>query len=163
MHFAFPPRKTSHPPPYAARSRSGFLRYTQLRNLLILAVGALVTLYLLSGLFSGSSSVSIPAGTPKAVVVTTLDPSLSESYKAAIKANRKHYAAKHGKQPSIMTLPKLRIVDMMESQATLLSSPTRPTTLSATTQAHGRWSPPCAMQSPSTLIHHTSSISPAQL
>ena len=59
----------------------------------------MVTIYLLSGLFSGSSSVSIPAGTPKAVVVTTLDPSLSESYKAAIKANRKHYAAKHGRHP----------------------------------------------------------------
>ncbi|KAG9953067.1 glycosyltransferase family 34 protein, partial [Aureobasidium melanogenum] len=97
MHFAFPPRKTSHPPPYAARSsRSGFLRYSQLRNILVLAVGALITLYLLSGLFSGSGSVSIPAGTPRAVVVTTLDPSLSQSYKAAIKANRKHYAAKHG-------------------------------------------------------------------
>ncbi|KAI5197011.1 hypothetical protein E4T39_07496 [Aureobasidium subglaciale] len=97
MHFAFPPRKTSHPPPYAARSsRSAWLRYSQLRNILILAVGALVTLYFLSGLFSTSTSVSIPAGTPKAVVVTTIDPELSEAYKAAIKANRKHYAAKHG-------------------------------------------------------------------
>ena len=163
MHFAFPPRKTSHPPPYAARSRSGFLRYTQLRNLLILAVGALVTLYLLSGLFSGSSSVSIPAGTPKAVVVTTLDPSLSESYKAAIKANRKHYAAKHGKQPSIMTLPKLRIADMMESQATLLSSPTRPTTLSVTTRPHGHSYLPCATPWLYIPTLPTSSTSPAQL
>ena len=73
------------------------MRYSRLQYGLALAVGALVTLYLLSSLFSsGSSSISIPAGTPKAVVVTTIDPSLSESYKAAIKANRRHYAAKHG-------------------------------------------------------------------
>jgi mannan polymerase II complex MNN11 subunit len=59
-------------------------------------LGAITTVYLLSGLFSASESIFIPAGTPKAVVLTTLDPSLSESYKLAIKANRKHYAAKHG-------------------------------------------------------------------
>lgn len=40
----------------------------------------------------------VPAGTPKAVVVTTLDPGLSPSYKDAIIANRRHYAQKHGKR-----------------------------------------------------------------
>ncbi|GAB7352888.1 hypothetical protein MBLNU459_g3483t1 [Dothideomycetes sp. NU459] len=97
MHFAFPPRKSSHPPPYAARSsRSRYLRYSRVQFIAILAIGALVTLYLLSFLFSGPSAPSIPAGTPKAVIVTPLDPSLSESYKDAIKANRRHYAQKHG-------------------------------------------------------------------
>ena len=85
-------------------SQPRFLRYSQLQRLLGLAVGVLFTLYLLSHVFSGSSSsVSVPAGTPKAVVVTTLDPSLSESYKAAIVANRRHYAHKHGM--SCSTIP----------------------------------------------------------
>lgn len=99
MHFAFPPRKSSHPPPYAARSsRSRYLRYSRLQVVAAIAIGAIVTIYILSTIFSGSSAPSIPAGTPKAVIVTPLDPSLSESYKEAIKANRRHYAHKHGKR-----------------------------------------------------------------
>lgn len=102
MHFAFPPRKTSHPPPYAVRSSTSYpgsrflRRLSRLQQILLLVLGGLTTIWLLSKLFSGDDTSSIPAGTPKAVIVTTLDPSLSPSYKEAIKANRRHYAQKHG-------------------------------------------------------------------
>ncbi|KAK8198492.1 putative alpha-1,6-mannosyltransferase mnn11 [Zalaria obscura] len=97
MHFAFPPRKSSNPPPYAARSsRSPFLRRSKAQSLALLALGAIAFIWLLSKLFGGSSSNYIPPGTPRAVVITTIDPKLSESYKEAIIANRRHYASRHG-------------------------------------------------------------------
>lgn len=148
MHFAFPPRKSSSPPAYAARSSrnqsypgSNYLRRTsRLQQLLILVLGAFTTLWLLSKLFSGSSSPSIPSGTPKAVVVTTLDPSLSTSYKEAIKANRKHYADKHGIHPSLMSNTRRRTYNIL--QAMSHSSPTRPTTPLTMLQPRGPPSPP---------------------
>lgn len=72
------------------------MRTTRLQRLLLLVLGGFTTLWLLSKLFSGDGTTSIPANTPKAVIVTTLDPELSASYKEAIKANRRHYAQKHG-------------------------------------------------------------------
>ncbi|KAL1305179.1 hypothetical protein AAFC00_002100 [Neodothiora populina] len=102
MHFAFPPRKSSNPPPYAMRSSRSyagsrfFTRASRLQQLLVVVLGAFTTIWLVARLFGGSSAPSIPAGTPRAVVVTTIDPSLSPSYKEAIKSNRKHYAEKHG-------------------------------------------------------------------
>lgn len=63
----------------------------------MLILGGFTALWLLSKLLSGGAATpSIPAGTPKAVVVTTLDPRLSSSHQEAIKANRRHYANKHG-------------------------------------------------------------------
>lgn len=75
------------------------MRTSRPQQLVLLVLGGLTTLWLLVKVFGGSSGVdTIPAGTPKAVIVTTLDPGLSPSYKEAIKANRRHYASKHGTQ-----------------------------------------------------------------
>jgi len=96
MHFAGPPRKTSHPPPYAFKaSRSPLLRRSRLQLLGTIAFGALVFFFILSRL-SGSGSDTIPAGTPAVVIVTTINQDLGEEYNEAVRQNRKDYAAKHG-------------------------------------------------------------------
>lgn len=59
--------------------------------------GGLTVILLLLWLFGGSSSTtSIPPGTPEVVIVTTLDPQMSESFKQNIKDNRRDYASRHG-------------------------------------------------------------------
>lgn len=98
MHFAFPPRKTSHPPPYALRqTRSPLLRRSRLQLIALVALGCIAGLYMLSKLF-GSSSITeaIPAGTSPVVIVTTLDKSKGDAFNEKIKQNRKAYAARHG-------------------------------------------------------------------
>lgn len=53
-------------------------------------------LFLLSRLLGGGGE-SIPFGTPKAIVVTVLQPDVySAHYIEDVKENRKEYAAKHG-------------------------------------------------------------------
>lgn len=42
-----------------------------------------------------SSAPEVPAGTPRAVIVTTIDPSMSQTLKDNIMANRRDYAARH--------------------------------------------------------------------
>ncbi|KAF2460376.1 galactosyl transferase GMA12/MNN10 family-domain-containing protein [Lineolata rhizophorae] len=102
MHFAFPPRKTSNPPPYAVRpSRSTpMLRRNQLRLLAIIALGLLSFIFIASRLFRSSSgsaqSEYIPPGTPPVVIVTVLDPKGNPSFNEMVKQNREHYAEKHG-------------------------------------------------------------------
>ncbi|KKY28784.1 putative alpha-mannosyltransferase [Diplodia seriata] len=101
MHFAFPPRKTSRPPPYVAaanaRSQGPLLTRRMARQLAIYALVALGFLYLLKNwLFSGPPPEFIPAGTPPVVMVTTFDADLSDSFKEKLRINRETYAAKHG-------------------------------------------------------------------
>lgn len=111
MHFAMPPRKTSRPPPYAARQNtSSSIVPPALRNLLRSkprvagAVLGFLTLLWLLGIIGGSSSstplvnipkVAVGSGAP-VVVVTVLDPSANPAWTAKIKANREEYAKKHG-------------------------------------------------------------------
>lgn len=98
MQFAYPPRKTSHPPPYAIRN-SRSLSFTQRRQLQFAAVItciAFLLILLLSRAFS-SSEERIPPGTSQVVIVTLLDEeNLSAGYMEKIKKNRKDYAARHG-------------------------------------------------------------------
>lgn len=95
MHFALPPRKTSHPPPYARISRSSTIRRKQLQFGGILACAALFVIFLISRL--SSSSPRAPAGTPNVVIVTVLDrDGMSKDYIRNIEENRKDYAARHG-------------------------------------------------------------------
>ncbi|OJD31800.1 glycosyltransferase family 34 protein [Diplodia corticola] len=101
MHFAFPPRKTSRPPPYVAaanaRSQTSFLTRRMARQLAIYALIALGFLYLVKNCFSTAPAADfIPAGTPPVVVVTTFDANLPESFKERLRANRETYAARHG-------------------------------------------------------------------
>lgn len=105
MHFAFPPRKTSNPPPYAVRSSTpSYLRNERLRYLVVLVLGVIGVLYLLISLLSGSGGPSIPSGTPGVVIVTTLEPELSKAHRDAIIANRRDYASRHGKTTSPRTM-----------------------------------------------------------
>lgn len=105
MHFALPPRKTSHPPPYARKTTSNAL--AQRRRRLLQVVGcivlAIITFYITLSHLLGSSTQHIDNG-PSAiegrqdvVLVTVLDnETMSEEYVRMIKANRDHYAARHG-------------------------------------------------------------------
>lgn len=115
MHFALPPRKTSRPPPYAARgSQNTSFVPPALRNLLRSkpraiagAVLGFLTLLWLLGVIGGSSSSAPLANIPKVavgsgapvVIVTVLDPKANPAWVQKIKANREEYAKKHGAQP----------------------------------------------------------------
>lgn len=101
MHFAFPPRKTSRPPPYVAaanaRSQGSFLTRRMARQLAVYALVALTFLYIVKNwFFSGPAAEYIPPGTPPVVIVTTFDDDLAESFMEKIRLNRNTYAEKHG-------------------------------------------------------------------
>ncbi|KAL2005719.1 hypothetical protein VTN00DRAFT_10212 [Thermoascus crustaceus] len=101
MHFALPPRKSSYSFPYARSPRQGpsLQRRKQIKTVAVLGFVALSFFFLLSHLFSssGSNEVSVPAGTPKVVIVTVLDRDyMTESYIRKIKKNREDYAARYG-------------------------------------------------------------------
>lgn len=99
MQFALPPRRSPHTLPGAHSSRLPLYRRKQLKTIAIFAFAVLTLLYLISRLFSSSStSLAAPAGTAGVVIVTLLDrQSLSESYINKIVTNREDYAKRHGK------------------------------------------------------------------
>lgn len=106
MHFALPPRKTSHPPLYArsASSSTSQLRKKQIQ-VLGLVVLVLLTFFLLLKIILGPRSgrdsetgVGAIEGPQDVVLVTMFDPlTMSENYMRAVKTNREDYAARHGK------------------------------------------------------------------
>ena len=106
-----PPRKTSRPPPYAARqSRGGLSLPPALRNLLrrdrlrvvVIAILGFLTLAWLFGRIGGGSNTSVlpatpPIGSgPPVVIVTTIDPKADLAWVQSIKSNRESYAKRHG-------------------------------------------------------------------
>lgn len=98
MHFALPPRKSSHPPPYARASRSSPIRRKQILygTWIGCAVLATITIYLATRLLSASPD-RIPGGSSDAVIVTMIDPeNMSNEYIRRIKENRQDYADRHG-------------------------------------------------------------------
>ncbi|KAI8935027.1 hypothetical protein NX059_008691 [Plenodomus lindquistii] len=115
MHFAMPPRKTSRPPPYAARNQSSIIP-PALKNLLrrdkmrVIAFGILsfMGILWLFGIIGGGKAskgpqwqaaniprVAIGSG-PPVVVVTVLDPKADPTWTQKIKTNREEYAKRHG-------------------------------------------------------------------
>lgn len=91
-----PPRKTSHPPPYARASRSSPIRRKQLQFIGLITFALLFLIFLGSRLFA-STAEKAPPGTPEVVVVTLLDEAtMSDEYRARIMENRKYYAEKQG-------------------------------------------------------------------
>ncbi|KAF2272927.1 alpha-1,6-mannosyltransferas-like protein subunit [Westerdykella ornata] len=108
MHFAMPPRKTSRPPPYAARqSRGGiqipyalraFLRRDKLRTIIVAVLGFVAILWLFGfiGGRGGSSAAAIIGTGPPVVIVTVFDPRADAAWVEKIKANREDYAKRHG-------------------------------------------------------------------
>ncbi|KAF2016987.1 glycosyltransferase family 34 protein [Aaosphaeria arxii CBS 175.79] len=101
-----PPRKTSRPPPYAARNSSSMppalrnlLRRITLRTALLAIFGFTTILWLL-GKFGdretgGLVKPVIGTGAP-VVLVTVLDPAADEGWKHQIRKNREDYARRHG-------------------------------------------------------------------
>ncbi|CAO2650853.1 Nn.00g091500.m01.CDS01 [Neocucurbitaria sp. VM-36] len=109
-----PPRKTSRPPPYAARNQSSIaippalknlLRRDKLRLLVIGILGILGLVWLLGGRGSSTQGaswtvanipkVAIGSGAP-VVIVTVLDPRADPAWTQRIKTNREEYAKRHG-------------------------------------------------------------------
>lgn len=117
MHFAMPPRKTSRPPPYAARNQSSsvaippalknLLRRDKVRVVTLGILGFVGILWLL-GKIGGSgkgpqwTAANIPkvvvGSGPPVVVVTVLDPKADPGWTQQIKTNREEYAKRHGKR-----------------------------------------------------------------
>lgn len=97
MQFALPPRKSPHALP-GAHSQLPYYRKKQLKTLALFGIAILSILYLLSQLFSSSStSLATPAGTAGVVIVTLLDrDNLSENYIHKVVTNREDYAKRHG-------------------------------------------------------------------
>lgn len=107
MHFAMPPRKTSRPPPYAARNQSSIpippalknmLRRDKARALVLGLLGFLTIVWLLRHMGGGSGSSAaalIGTGAP-VVIVTAFDPQANPVWVDKIKKNRDDYAKRHG-------------------------------------------------------------------
>lgn len=100
MHFAYPPRKSSNPPPF--RPRSGqlpTLRRGRLRTIALGLVACICVLYLVFR--PGKQSPyheRQPAGTPSVVLVTVFDrDQYTTGYLKTIRENREQYASRHGK------------------------------------------------------------------
>ncbi|KIX02117.1 uncharacterized protein Z518_08056 [Rhinocladiella mackenziei CBS 650.93] len=105
MHFALPPRKTSHPPPYARYAPTASTPQRRRKQLQLLGFVVLGLLALSLGLkFILSGSAEDPDDGPSAiegrqdiVLVTVFDhESMSEDYMRMVRANRDHYATRHG-------------------------------------------------------------------
>src|SRR5689334_170362 len=106
MHFALPPRKTSHPPPYVRNSNltAAAQRRRKQLQLLAYAVLGLLTLYLVvEFVFSFGAAedhdhaATDIQGAQDIVIVTVFDnASMSEDYMRIVRANRDDYAARHG-------------------------------------------------------------------
>jgi len=122
MHFALPPRKTSRPPPYAARNQTSIPIPPALRNLLrrdklrtiVLGILAILTIiWLFGGLGGGGRSAASLIGTgAPVVIVTVIDPTADAVWIEKVKRNREEYAAKHGRSTPTyaLSLPLRRII-----------------------------------------------------
>jgi mannan polymerase II complex MNN11 subunit len=106
MHFAYPPRKNSNPPPFGRRSGNipPILRRLRKRTILFCFLGVVGLLYLLLGSKSGSPyREHVPSGNPPVVVVTVSDYSeYSTSYLESIRNNREQYAKRHGYEAMVV-------------------------------------------------------------
>ena len=110
MHFALPPRKTSHPPPYARASRSSPIRRKQLQLGALVLSAVLLLIYLGTSLFKPGRE-RIPAGTADVVIVTVLDDAtMSQDYIDRIVENRKYYAEKQGNHERLQESDLLKLM-----------------------------------------------------
>ncbi|KAH7160725.1 galactosyl transferase GMA12/MNN10 family-domain-containing protein [Dactylonectria macrodidyma] len=104
MQFAYPPRKSSNPPPFRPRTSNIPLRPSRLRTILLLVLGVVGLFWLLSGPRKETPyREHVPSGKPPVVILTVIDPTkYSDAYLKTITDNREQYAAKHGYE--IMTV-----------------------------------------------------------
>ncbi|KAF4976164.1 hypothetical protein FZEAL_7142 [Fusarium zealandicum] len=105
MHFAYPPRKNSDPPPFRPRSaKLPFPRRNRKRvfTLLFLAVVGILWILLRS---TGQTPYHehVPTGKPPVVILTVLDNrQYSTAYLDSIRENREQYAARHGYEAMVV-------------------------------------------------------------
>ncbi|KAI1173063.1 galactosyl transferase GMA12/MNN10 family-domain-containing protein [Nemania sp. FL0916] len=96
MHYAYPPRKDSHPAPFRPR-RSGLprIRRSHLKTIILIALAIVGLIWLFSGSsHKGRRSIT---GKPPVVIVTVFDDRYDNTaYSQHIKDNRVLYAEKHG-------------------------------------------------------------------
>ncbi|MBE3043710.1 hypothetical protein IMZ48_14290 [Candidatus Bathyarchaeota archaeon] len=101
MHFAYPPRKSSNPPPFRPKSSPATsLRRGRKRTLGLIGVGFLFLLYVLLGRSESlptSKGKHVPSGSPPVVMITIFNSEHGLEYKNTIKENRLTYAQRHGK------------------------------------------------------------------
>ncbi|KAI0479238.1 galactosyl transferase GMA12/MNN10 family-domain-containing protein [Xylariaceae sp. FL0804] len=101
MHYAYPARKSSIPPPYLPRtSRLPTIRRSHIKTIAIFLLAIFGLVWLFSGGSKhryGRSSERPISGQPPVVLVTVFDGSWDNTaYLKDIKDNRSQYAAKHG-------------------------------------------------------------------
>ncbi|KAM0261029.1 hypothetical protein ACHAQJ_002468 [Trichoderma viride] len=99
MHYAYPSRKSSNPPPFRPRST----RLPSLRRSRIKTIGIVLFVLFAAFWFFSNPKVPrpdrerVPLGQPPVVIVTVIDPTqYNNGYLNTIKENREQYAAKHG-------------------------------------------------------------------
>ncbi|KAI0440979.1 galactosyl transferase GMA12/MNN10 family-domain-containing protein [Xylaria telfairii] len=96
MHYAYPPRKDSHPAPFRPR-RSGLpvIRRSHLKTILLFGLAIVGLIWLFSG--SKHKGPHPITGKPPVVVVTVFDDKYGNTaYSKQIQDNRIQYAEKHG-------------------------------------------------------------------
>ncbi|KYK58462.1 alpha-1,2-galactosyltransferase-like protein [Drechmeria coniospora] len=99
MHFAYPPRKNSNPPPFRPRStRLPLWRRSRSRTFALVLLAFIGAIYLLFGRSKPSPyHERVPSGVPEVVLVTVIDPvSWSDEYVSGVKENREKYGQRHG-------------------------------------------------------------------
>ncbi|KAF5667657.1 alpha-1,2-galactosyltransferase [Fusarium heterosporum] len=106
MHFAYPPRKNSNPPPFGKRSSQipPILRRIRKRTALLIVLGVFGLLYLLSGPKAEAPyHEHVPSGNPPVVIVTVFDKTqYSTTYLESIRHNREQYASRHGYEAMVV-------------------------------------------------------------
>lgn len=121
MHFAYPPRKSSNPPPF--RPRSGPLPSLRRGRLRTIGLGLLACILVLYLIFKPSKQSPYherqPAGTPTVVLVTVLDTKqYSPAYLKTIRENREEYASRHGQYLDQTQCESVKSVAYRNKQAT---------------------------------------------
>jgi mannan polymerase II complex MNN11 subunit len=98
MHFAYPPRKSSNPPPYLRAAKLPGLRRSRLKVIAAAGFAFLVLIYLLTRPTRHAPYKSYaPTGSPPVVIVSVFDEmKYDKAYLDMIKENRIQYAEKHG-------------------------------------------------------------------
>lgn len=98
MHFAYPPRKSSNPPPYLRAAKLPGLRRSRLKVIAAAGFAFLVLIYLLTRpTRHGPYKSYVPTGNPPVVIVSAFDEmKYDKPYVDMMKENRRQYAEKHG-------------------------------------------------------------------
>lgn len=100
MHFAYPPRKSSNPPPFRPRSsNTPLLRRRSVKTVALIALAVIAAFWLLLKLFSNApvDEPKRPSGDPPVVLVTVVDEAAyGRQHTNSVRENRERYASLHG-------------------------------------------------------------------